>query len=89
MSLVTGLLTVIWIKPCINFIVGVMVNVLVSSAVDRSFERRSGQSKDYQMYCSDAKHAALGTKRKYLLTRKQDDVSEWCGMYIPYTEHKE
>ena len=44
-----------------NRIGGVMVSVLVSSAVDRGFEPRSGQTKDYKLgiCCFSAKHAAL------------------------------
>ena len=39
-----------------NRIGGVMVSVLVSSAVDRGFESRSGQIKDYKIgiYCFSA-----------------------------------
>jgi hypothetical protein len=39
-----------------NRIGGVMVSVLVSSAVDRGFESRSGQIKDYTIgiYCFSA-----------------------------------
>jgi hypothetical protein len=39
-----------------NRISGVMVSVLVSSAVDRGFESRSGQIKDYTIgiYCFSA-----------------------------------
>ena len=39
-----------------NRISGVMVSVLVSSAVDRGFESRSGQIKDYKIgiYCFSA-----------------------------------
>jgi hypothetical protein len=39
---------------------GVMVGVLDSSAVDRGFEPRSGQTKDYKIgiCCYSAKHAA-------------------------------
>jgi hypothetical protein len=33
----------------LNSISGVMVSVLVSSAVDRWFEPRSGQTKDYKI----------------------------------------
>jgi hypothetical protein len=42
-----------------------MANVLALSVVDREFEPRSGQTKDYQIgicYFS-AKHSALGEKR--------------------------
>ena len=50
---------------------GVMVSVLASSAVDRGFEPRSGQTKDYEigMCCFSAKHAALRRKRKDWLAR--------------------
>jgi hypothetical protein len=36
----------ILIKTYLNRIGGVMVSMLASSAVDRGFERRSGQTKD-------------------------------------------
>ena len=40
---------------------GVMVSVLALSAVDREFEPRSEQTKDYKtdIFCFSAKHAAL------------------------------
>jgi hypothetical protein len=43
---------------------GVMVGVLASNAVDRGFEPRSGQTKDYKIgiYCFSAKYAALRRK---------------------------
>ena len=43
----------------------VMVSVLASSAVDRGFEPRSGQTKDYTigMCCFSDKHAALRRNR--------------------------
>ena len=49
-------------------------------AVDRGFEPRSGQTKDYEISicCFSAKHAALRRKSKDWLARDQDDVSE-CG----------
>jgi hypothetical protein len=56
-----------------------MGSVLVSSAVDRGFESRSGQTKDYAIgicYLS-SKHAALRGKSQYGLVRNQDNVSEW------------
>ena len=58
---------------------GVMVSVLVSSAIDRGFEPRSGQTKDYAfgICCSSAKHAALRRKSKDWLARNQNNVSEW------------
>ena len=55
-----------------NRIGGVMVSVLSSSAVDRVFEHRSDQIKDYK----------IGRKSKYWLARNQDNMSEWCNMYI-------
>jgi hypothetical protein len=50
----------------INRIVGVMVSALASGAVDREFEPRSGQTKDYKfcICCFSAKHAALRRKSK-------------------------
>jgi len=59
-----------------------MDSVLTSSAVDRGFEPRSGQIKDYKIgiCCFSAKHAAL--RRKIKQTRKQDNVSEWGYMSI-------
>ena len=55
-----------------------MVSVLVSSAVDREFEPRSGQTKDYKIgiCCFSAKHAALRRKSKDCLARNQNNVSE-------------
>jgi hypothetical protein len=43
-----------------NRIGGLMVSVLSSSVVDRGFEPRSGQTKDYKivMCCFSAKYAA-------------------------------
>jgi hypothetical protein len=43
-----------------------MVSVLASSAVDREFEPRSGQTKDYEIRICffSAKQAALGRKSK-------------------------
>jgi hypothetical protein len=45
----------------VNRIGDVMVSVLASSVVDRGFEPRSGQTKDYQIgiCCFSAKHATL------------------------------
>ena len=58
---------------------GVMVSVLASSAVNRGFESRSGQTKDYNIgiCCFSAKHAALRRKSKDWLARNQNNVSEW------------
>jgi hypothetical protein len=57
-----------------------MVSVLVSSAVDRGFEPRSGQTKDYKIgiCCLSAKHAALRSKSKDWLAQNQDNVSAWA-----------
>jgi hypothetical protein len=43
----------------VNRIGSVIVSVLASSAVDRGFEPRSGQTKDYEIgiCCFSAKHA--------------------------------
>ena len=61
-----------------------MVSVLSSCAVDRGFELRSGQTKDYKIgiCCLSAKHAALRRKSKDGLARNQDNVSEWSDMSI-------
>ena len=61
---------------------GVMVSVLASSAVDRGFEPRSGQTKDYKIgiCCFSAKHAALRRKSKDWLARNQNNVSEWSDI---------
>jgi hypothetical protein len=61
-----------------------MVSVLASNAVDRGFESRSGQNKDNKIgicYFS-AEHAALRSKNKDWLARKQNNVSEWSDMSI-------
>jgi hypothetical protein len=55
-----------------------MVSVVISSVVDRGFEPRSSQVKDYTIgicYFS-AKHAVLKRKSKDWLARNQDNVSE-------------
>ena len=67
-----------------NLIGGVLVIVLASSVVDRGFESRSCQSKDYKIgiCCFSAKHTALRTKIKDWLSRNQDNVSEWGDMSI-------
>jgi hypothetical protein len=66
-----------------NRIDGVIVIVLASSMVDRGFESRAGQSKDYKIgsCCFSAKHAALRRKSKDWLARTQDNVSEWGDMF--------
>ena len=61
-----------------------MVSVLASSAVDRRFEPRSRQTKDYGigMCCFSAKHATLKTKGKDWLARNQNNACEWGDMSI-------
>ena len=55
-----------------------MISMLVSSVVDRGFEPRSGQTKDYKfgICCFSAKYAALRRKNKDWLARNQSTVSE-------------
>jgi hypothetical protein len=59
-----------------------MVSVLAPSAVDRGFEPRSGQTKDYKISicCFSLKQAPLKSKNKDWLARNQDHVSEWSDM---------
>jgi len=66
----------------INLIGGVMVSMLALSAVDRVFQPRTGQTKDYKVgtCCFSAKHAALWRKSKDWLARSQDNVSKWSDM---------
>jgi len=63
----------------VKCVCGVMDNVPSSCSVDRGFEHRSGQTKDYKIgiCCFSAKHAALRRKSKDWLARNQDNVSEW------------
>ena len=67
-----------------NRIGGVMVSVLVSSVVDRGFEPRSGQTKDYKIgiRCFSANHAGLKRKSRDWLACNHDNVSEWRDMFI-------
>ena len=49
----------------VKYLIGsVTVSMLVSIAADSGFERRSGQTKDYEIgnYCFSAKHETLGRK---------------------------
>jgi hypothetical protein len=61
-----------------------MVSVLASSAVDRRFEPRSGQTKDYKIgiCCFSTKHTSLRRKSKDWLARNQNNVSGWSDMFI-------
>ena len=60
-----------------------MVGLLASSVVDRGFEPRSGQTKDYEIgiSCFSAKKAALNRKKKRLVGWwNQENVSEWIDI---------
>ena len=59
-----------------------MVSVLASSAADRGFESRSGQTKYYKIgiCCFSAIHAALRKKSKDWLARNHNNVSGWSDM---------
>ena len=61
-----------------------MVSVLFSSAVDRGFEARSGQTKDNTIgiCCFSAKHALRRRNNRDWLTWNLDNVSEWGDMSI-------
>jgi hypothetical protein len=61
-----------------------MVSVIVWSAVDRGFELRSAQTKDYEIgNCRfSARPAALRRKNKDCLARNQDNGSECGGLSI-------
>ena len=61
-----------------------MVSMLVSSAVDRGFEPRSGQAKNYKIgiCCFSEKRAALRRKSKDWLARNQNNVSDRGDMSI-------
>jgi hypothetical protein len=50
----------------------------VVSAVDRGFESRSGQTKDYEICicCFSANHATYKRKSNDWLARNQDNMSE-------------
>ena len=59
-----------------------MVSVLASSALDRGFEPRLGQAKDYNIGICwfSAKHASLRRKSKDWSARNKNNVSEWSDM---------
>ena len=64
---------------CISNRIGsAMVNVLASCVVDRWFDSRSGQTKDYEIgiCCLSAKHTAFRKKSKDWLARNQNNVSK-------------
>jgi hypothetical protein len=62
-----------------NRIGGVMVRMLELSVVDRGFESRSGETKEYTNWylLLSVKHTALRRKNKDWLAWNQDNVSEW------------
>ena len=55
-----------------------------SSVVNRGFNHRSGQPKDYEIgiWCFFAKQAALRRKSKDWLARNQDNVSGLSNMTV-------
>ena len=59
-----------------------MVSVLPSSAVNRVFKPRWGQTEDYKIgsFCFSSKHASSRSKTKDWLARNQDNGSEWGDM---------
>jgi hypothetical protein len=61
--------------------------VLAPCVVNRGFEPRSDQTKDYDIgiCCFSAKHAAFRRKSKDWFSWNQNDVSEWRHMSIPRT----
>jgi hypothetical protein len=58
--------------------------MLALSALDRGFESRLEQTKDYEIgiCCFSAKDAALRSKSKDWFARNQNNVSEWGDMSI-------
>ena len=59
-----------------------MVSVHASSVVDRGFEPRSVQTKDYEIgiCCFSANHATLRKNSKDWLAQNQNNVYEWSDM---------
>ena len=76
------IICIIKLSYLLNRIGDVIVSVLASSVVDRGFEPRSGQIKDYKngICCFSAKHAALRSKSKDWVARNQNNVSECSDM---------
>ena len=86
-SLMFSYLFFIWLKEPRR---GVIVSVLDSSTVDRGFEPRLGQIKDFEIGICwfSAKHAPLRSKSKVWLARILDNV--WsdmsnCGLLFQWT----
>ena len=67
-----------------NRICGVMVSVLASSVIDRGFESRSAQTKDYKtdICCFSTKQAVLRRRSKDGLAQIQYNVSVRDDMSI-------
>ena len=63
-----------------NCIGGIMASVFASSAIDRGFETRLCQTKNYKIgiFCFPTKHAVLIRKSKEWLD--PGDVSDWTDM---------
>ena len=74
----------LFVSPAFSHSGTTSVSVPTSSAVDRGFESRSGQTKDYKIgfCCFSAKHAALSRKSKDWLARNHNNVSKWDDMSI-------
>ena len=68
--------------PQKNRIGGVMVSMLLLSAVNRGFKSQSCQTKYYKIVIClfSAKHVAFRRKRKDLLARNLNNVSGWSDM---------
>ena len=71
-----------------NRIGGGMVSVFASSVVDRGFESRSGQTKDFKIgiCCFSTKHTALRSKNKDKLALNQGNVSECLSADCCFSE---
>ena len=65
-----------------NHINGVMVSMLVSSAVDHGFKPRSGQTNEFKIgiFCFSSKHVVLRNKSKDWLGWNRVNMSEWSDM---------
>jgi hypothetical protein len=57
-------------------------NITPTSTIDRVFETRSEQTKDYKIgiCCFSAKHAPFRRESQDWLVRNQNNVSEWSHM---------
>jgi hypothetical protein len=66
----------------LNGMIWNLSNRIGGVTVDRGFEPRSGQTKDYTIgiCCFSAKHAALRRKSKDWSARNQNNVFEWSNM---------